>query len=73
MSHRSRIVKTLRELPRLRGRVAGLPRTVLEGLARTPAEKRAAPELVEYLIASGDLVKHGDRGRGVIYSLRRRG
>lgn len=66
MSHRSRIVRVLSNKDS-----GKLPRTVLEGLARTPRDKAAASALIDYLIAHGDLVKHGD-SRGTTYGLARR-
>lgn len=61
MSHRARIVKVLAD---------GQPRarTVLEGLARTERDRKAAAALVDYLLALGVIVMRGER-RGAVYGL----
>ena len=68
MSHRARILKVLASLPRNGKTPQSLPRTVLEGLARTEQDRRAAPQLIDYMIALGELVMHGER-RGATYGL----
>lgn len=37
------------------------PRRLLEAMARTPREKDHAKEIVDQLIASGALVRYGDK------------
>lgn len=61
MTHHARILKALRDLPRAKGKPRSLPRTVLIGLARTPTEKRAANELIDYMVALGELRPLGGR------------
>lgn len=73
MTHRDRILAVLRQLPHNKTKPRSLPRPVLEGLAKTPAEKRAAAETVQQMISQGDIVPFGGprnrsfglrRGRG---------
>lgn len=68
MSHRSRILKILS--PRTEN---GGPRsrTVLEGLARTEQDRRAAEALIDYMLALGEIVMLG-HGKGAIYALPRK-
>lgn len=68
MSHRTRILTVLAELPYQKGKPRGLARTVLEGLARTPQDKRAAPALIDYMLALGEIVMLGEK-RGAVYGL----
>lgn len=71
MTHRSRILKALAQLPPQRGMAPGLPRTVLEGLARTARDRAAASALIDYMLALGELVMFGGR-RGATYGLPRK-
>lgn len=66
MSHRARILKVLSHKDSAR-----LPRTVLEGLARTDQDRKAAPALIDYMLALGELKMFGER-RGTTYGLAKR-
>lgn len=68
MKHRARILKVLADLPVQKGMLRGLSRNVLEGLARTPEERKAARQLIDYMLALGEIVMLGER-RGAVYGL----
>ena len=70
MSHRTRILKVLADLPQpvQRGQPWGLARSVLEGLARTKNEKARARDLIPLMVAAGQLVMRGDK-KGAVYGL----
>lgn len=73
MSHRSRILRVLADLPApVRGTgQPGLSRNVLEGLARTKEEKREAVALINYMIAKREIVRYGKK-RWTRYGLPRK-
>lgn len=67
MSHRSRILRIVNPRTENGG---PRPRSVLEGLARTERDRRAAAALIDYMVALGDLVLIG-HARGAVYGLPR--
>jgi hypothetical protein len=65
VSHRGRILRIVNPRTENGG---PRPRSVLEGLARTDRDKRAASALIDYLVALGELVVIG-HARGAVYGL----
>lgn len=59
MKHRARILTMLANLPVQKRMPRTLSRSVLEGAAKTDTERCAAPALIDYMLAMGELVPHG--------------